>query len=215
MVTHQADRLFTEEQKQKIVQATREAEARTTGEIVVLVADSSDHYYDIKSASALGLSAVMSLLVCVSVLHVSLWNLLTLTAVFFPLAFLYFSRAQAVTLDLAPHRRIEGAVRNAALREFYEHEIHKTKGHTGVLFYISLLERRVFVLADKGIYEKTTQLVLDRYASEVATGVKAGQACEALVKAIAEIGELLAAHFPGLPDNSNELPDSVLSDIDQ
>lgn len=215
MVTHTADRLFTEEQKKKIVQAAREAEARTTGEIVVIVANTSGTYYDLKAASAMGLSAVMSLLVCVSVFHVSLWNLLILTAVFFPLAFLYFSRAQAVTLDLAPTRRIEGAVRNAALREFYEHGIYKTKGHTGVLFYISLLERRVFVLADKGIYEKIPQQVLDRYASEVATGIKAGRACEALIKAIAEIGELLAAHFPGLPDDSNELPDSVLSDTDQ
>ncbi|MBI5847896.1 MAG: TPM domain-containing protein [Nitrospirae bacterium] len=215
MVMHKADRLFKEEQKQKIVQATREAETRTTGEIVVIVANTSGNYYDLKAASALGLSAVMSLLVCVSLLHVSLWNLLTLTAVFFPLSFLYFSRAQAVTLDLAPTRRIEGAVRNAALREFYEHGIDETKGHTGVLFYISLLERRVFVLADKGIYEKITQQVLDRYVSEVATGIKAGRACEALIKAIAGIGELLAAHFPGLPDDSNELPDSVLSDTDQ
>lgn len=215
MVTQTADRLFTEEQKKKIVHATCEAEARTTGEIVVSVANTSGTYYDLKTASAIGLSAVMSLLITISIFHGSFLYWLVLSAMLFPLSFLFFAQVQTVTLSLAPDRRIDKAVRNAALREFYEHGIHKTKGHTGVLFYISLDERRVFVLADKGIYEKTTQQVLDRYASEVATGIKAGRACETLVKAIAEIGVLLAAHFPGLPDDRNELPDSILSNTDQ
>jgi uncharacterized membrane protein len=32
----------------------------------------------------------------------------------------------------------------------------------------------------------------------------------ALVEAIQEVGKTLAAHFPGAPTNTNELPDDVL-----
>ena len=212
---NRADRFFTEEQMKQIVEATRKAELHTTGEIVVLVADNSGRYYDIKVVSALGLSAVISLLVSASVFHGSFWHWVALSAALFPFSFLFFARVQTVTIGLVPHRRIEAAVRDNAMREFYEHGLHKTKGQTGVLFYISLIERRTFMYADRGIYEKITQSVLNQYAREMAAGIKAGSACEALVQAITEIGAVLAAHFPGSSDNVNELPDSVLSDSDQ
>lgn len=215
MVMQKADRFFTEEEKRQIVEATRQAELRTTGEIVILVADNSGRYYDLKVASAMGLSVVVSLVVAAYVFHGSFWHWVVLSAVLFPFSFLFFARVQTVTLSLAPHRRLETTVHDGALRAFYEHGLHRTKGQTGALFYISLIERRVMVLADKRIHEKITQQVLERYARDVAAGIKAGRASEALVQAITEVGEVLAAHFPGSPDNVNELPDDVLSDSDQ
>lgn len=210
-----ADQFFTEEQKQQIVEATRQAESRSAGEIVVLVADGGRRYYDIEAVSAVGVSAVISLVVVATVFHFSFWHWLVLSTLVFPFSFLFFARAQTITLGLVPHWRREKAVRDGALRAFYEHGLHKTKRQTGVLFYISLIERRVNVLADKGIHDKITQQVLERHASDVAAGIKAGRACEAVVHAITEIGEVLAAHFPRSPDEVNELPDLVLSDSDQ
>lgn len=210
-----ADRLFTEEQKQQIVRATRRAEARATGEIVVLVADRSGRHHDVEVVSALVLNAIVSLLVVQYVLQGSFWHWLAVAAALFPFCFLFFTYVQKVTLSLVPRRHIETAIRDSAMREFNEHGMHKTKGQTGVLFYISLIERRVFVYADKGIYEKLDQQMLQRYANDVAAGIKAGRTCEALVQAITEIGEVLAAHFPGTPDNVNELPEDIQSDSHQ
>lgn len=176
MVMKTADQLFTQEQKRRIVEATRQAESRTTGEIVILVVNHSGRHRAVEVVGAIGLCTVVSLLVAASVSHVSFWHCLVLSAVFFPISFLFFARMQPDTLGLVPQQRIEKAVRDGALRAFHEHGLHRTKGQTGVLFYISLIERRVVVLADKGIHEKITQQVLERYACDVAAGIKAGAA---------------------------------------
>jgi putative membrane protein len=109
-------------------------------------------------------------------------------------------------------RRKEEAVSLRAERAFFERGLYKTKKNTGVLFFVSLLEKKVWVLADKGIYEKMDQETLNRFANEVSRGIKEGRACNALSQAIQEIGGYLSKHFPITPEDTNELPDDVMTD---
>ena len=64
----------------------------------------------------------------------------------------------------------------------------------------------------KGIYEKMNQETLNRFANEVSRGVREGRACEVLSQAIQEIGVLLSQHFPITPDDTDELPDDVMTE---
>ena len=68
--------------------------------------------------------------------------------------------------------------------EFYKEGLYKTRDETGVLFLISLLEKTVYILADKGIYEKVSQNKLDVFALEVTKGIKQEKGAEALCGAI-------------------------------
>ena len=108
--------------------------------------------------------------------------------------------------------RKEEAVRLRAERAFFERGLYKTKKNTGVLFFLSLLEKKVWILADKGIYEKMDQETLNRFANEVSRGIKEGRACGALSQAIQEVGGYLSKHFPITPEDTNELPDGVMTD---
>ena len=107
-------------------------------------------------------------------------------------------------------RRKEEAVRLRAERAFFEKGLYKTKKNTGVLFFLSLLERKVWVLADKGIYEKMDQETLNRFANEVSRGIREGRACEVLSQAIRKIGGLLSQHFPITSNDTDELPNEVV-----
>ena len=78
-----------------------------------------------------------------------------------------------------------------------------------MLFFLSLLERKVWVLADKGIYQKIDQEILNRFARQVSEGIKKGQASQALIQALQETGELLAQAFPVTSGDLNELNDEV------
>ena len=109
-------------------------------------------------------------------------------------------------------RRKEEAVRLRAERVFFEKGLYKTKKNTGVLFFLSLFERKIWVLADKGIYEKMDQETLNRFANEVSRGIKQDRACDALTQAIQGIGVLLSRHFPTTPDDIDELPDEALTE---
>ena len=104
------------------------------------------------------------------------------------------------------------AVMQRAVGAFYEKELYKTKKNTGVLFFISLFERKVWILADKGIYVKIEQETLNRFADTVSAGIKEGNACEALCIAIIEAGELLSKYFPITSGDTDELPDEVITE---
>jgi putative membrane protein len=107
---------------------------------------------------------------------------------------------------------VERAVRQRAVRAFYEKGLYKTRMNTGVLFFISLLEHKVWVLADKGIYEKIDQETLNGFARAVSLGIKEGRACDALCKAIRDAGEVLSKHFPLTHGDTNELTDTVITE---
>jgi putative membrane protein len=109
-------------------------------------------------------------------------------------------------------KRKEDTVRLRAVRAFYEKGLYKTKKNTGVLFFLSLLEKKVWVLADKGIYEKIEQETLNKFARIVSQGIKDGRACDALCESMKKAGELLSRYFPITPDDIDELPDEVMTD---
>lgn len=207
-----AERFFTETEKEKIAATVADVESRTTGEVVVMVVDSSDPYADAEIIGILLGSSSLSLLLTVLFCHSSLFWFIALTLLLLaPFHFLVTKVAPLKALLIVNRRRDE-AVRERALSAFVEKGLHQTRENTGVLFFLSLLERRVWVLADRGIYGKIGQETLNQFAKGVSQGVKQGRAYEALIEAIQAVGQLLSKHFPMKPPNIDELPDKVITD---
>ena len=211
MRVSKADKFFTEEEKERLKATVHEVESKTIGEIVVMVVDHSDHYIEAEVLGGILLGSLLSLIATLLYFHSSIWSYVPLSFLFFfPCRFL-FQRVDILKRLFIGIRKKEEAVRLRAERAFFEKGLYKTKKNTGVLFFLSLLERKVWVLADKGIYEKMNQETLNRFANEVSRGIKENQACEALSKAIQEIEVLLSQHFPITPDDTDELPNDVMT----
>lgn len=83
-----------------------------------------------------------------------------------------------------------------------------TEENTGILVYLLLSERKIVILADRGIYKKIGQAKLDEISRKIGTGFHSGKAKEALVQGIRELGSELKKYFPTTGKNPNELPDS-------
>jgi putative membrane protein len=207
-----ADRFLTEEEKERLKATTREVESRTIGEIVIMVVDKSNRYLEAEVLGGVLLGSLLSLILTLLVFHSSLWSYIPLSFIFFFPCRVLFEKIDPLKRLLIGIRRREEAVRFRAERGFFEKGLYKTKKKTGVLFFLSLLERKVWVLADQGIYEKMDQETLNRFALDVSKGVKEGHACEALSKAVHEIGNLLAQHFPITSDDTDELPNAILTE---
>ena len=99
---------------------------------------------------------------------------------------------------LSPHRA--AVVRRAARATFVERGVHNTTGRTGLLVYISWLERTIALVADSGIPCALDEAPLNAAMRE--GGVAVAAALEAL-------GATLAAHCPHRDDDVNELPDAI------
>jgi putative membrane protein len=207
----QAKDFFSKAEKEKIRQAVAEAEKETTGEIAVMVVDESDRYRDAEILGALLVAGLASLILSVVLHHVTIWFFLpVLLLLCFPSWYL-FRRLPHLKLALLSYRRTHAAVTERALLSFYQKGLHRTKNGTGVLVYISLLEHRVWILGDKGINEKIEPGFWDSLVQELTGGIRAGRALDALCAVVARCGAVLTQHFPGTPDDTNELPDDVIS----
>jgi len=206
------DNFFANGELDRIREATSIAESKTIGEVAVMVVDSSSLYIEAEIIGGILFGGLLSLILTVSFFHSSVWFYVPLNFIlFFPSAFL-FRKLPFLKTAFIGKKRLAETVRLRAVRAFYEKGLYKTRKNTGVLFFISLLERKVWVLADKGIYEKIKQESLNKFANVVSKGIMEKRATDALCEAIKEAGELLAAHFPITPDDTNELPDAVITE---
>jgi len=98
------------------------------------------------------------------------------------------------------------AVRTAAAAMFYEAGIANTNAEMGVIIYLSLLERRLELIADRGILKKVPSQEWNRHLFELhEVGTKPEPA--SFQSAIEQFGNLLAEHVPATGENPNELPD--------
>jgi len=205
-----AETFFSEQDKDRIAKAVKAVEANTSGEIAVMVVDRSDDYPEGQILAGITLGGLVALAVTDLLWDDSLWFFLpaALTA---GLLFGWLTGFVPYIKRLfTPQDRFDVQVRDRALTAFYEKGLYDTRDDTGVLFFISLFEHKVWVLADKGIYEKISQETLQEYATEVAAGIKNGNATDELCREIKRIGEILAEHFPLKQDDINELSDEVI-----
>jgi len=207
-----SERFFTTEEKERLKAATDDVESRTIGKIVVMVVDHSDHYIEAEVLGGVFLGSLLSLTLAVLFFDSSLWFYILLTFIFFFPCWFLFIKVETLKKLFLGNKRKEEAVRLRAERAFFERGLYRTKKSTGVLFFLSLLERKVWVFVDKGIHEKMDEGTLDRFADEVSKGVREKRACDALSQAIQEIGVLLSKYFPITGEDVDELPDEVITE---
>ena len=205
-----AERFFTEEEKEKIRSAVARAEAQSSGEIVPMVVDRSGHYSEFPMIGSVLLTFFAAVLLLTIRQKISAIQLLAVELLVFWLSFLAIRRSPRIWVWLIPDRLMEGVVRRRAEEAFYEHRLHETRDKTGVMILLSLLEKRVQLLADRGIHDKVSPEEWRRLVDQIARGMKKGQNCEAFCGAIEACGRLLALHFPKKGDDTNELPDEMV-----
>ena len=201
---------FTTTEKERIEAAVQQAEKRTSGEIVPMVVDES---YDYPRAEILG-AGLFSLASAVSLswafFDESLWHFLWLFALgYFPFKQLIRS-LPALRRRLIHPLEISTEVEEKAVVSFLEHGLHHTRDETGVLILISLFERRVHVLADRGINDVVPANTWDGIVQTITDGIHRRDTCNALCAAIDTCGQLLEEHFPVKADDTDELPNLII-----
>jgi putative membrane protein len=204
-----ADRFFTPQEKEAISRTIKSVETRTIGEVAVILVDRSDPYPEGEFLGGILIGGLLAFIAALLFFHGQIWFLIPLHFLFFLPLFFLFQKVPILKTPFIGLRRKEAAVRRRALQAFYEKGLYRTRSNTGVLFFLSLLERKVWVLADKGIYQKMDQETLNRFARQVSEGIRKGQACQALIQALQGAGELLAQTFPVTSGDLDELTDEV------
>ncbi|MBI5655683.1 MAG: hypothetical protein HZC44_02195 [Geobacter sp.] len=207
-----AETYFTSEEQERISLCVATAESGTSGEIAIMIVDESDRYREAGLAGALFLSAFVALSAALLTSHVTIWSYLPMMVLLlFPSLWL-FRRFPRLKRPFAGRRRIAEAVRQRAVRAFYEKGLYRTRDETGILIFMSLLEQKVWILGDRGINELIDPAAWHGFAQELATGMAQGKGCDALCSVIGQCGAELSKHFPRCADDQNELTDQLLTE---
>ena len=117
------------------------------------------------------------------------------------------SRSNSLRRLLTTDKFRSAAVRTGAAAMFYEGGIANTSAEMGVLIYLSVLERRLELIADRGILKGVNALEWNQLVFELRESGREADA-HALQAGLENLGALLAKHLPATGENPNELPDA-------
>ena len=185
---------LTDEERRRIERATGEIERSTSAHLAVVVVPASDRYslypmvwgqlgalLIVGTVAALrpGLGIRVSLLIQLPAMII-----LTLLFDWLP-----------IRMALVPKLVQQSHARQLANREFAARVVHGSHRNR-ILFFVSLGERYVEVIADRGVHSLVPDGTWDKIVNDFLATVKAGRVADGVLDAIAASGAILKEHHP-------------------
>lgn len=202
---------LTEMDKDLITKAITKSEAQTSGEILPVILKQSDFY----PAAHFRLAIVVGIL-CSIILYYNydfddpialLWVQLPGMILGYILAFLPFLKRLFTT-----RAEMNEEVHQRAIEVYFENKVSMTRDRTGIMIFVSLLERKVEVLADSGINHKVPKDYWDELVIKLTSSIASGKKVEGMIFAIESCGESLKQEFPIKSDDTNEVANHLITD---
>lgn len=210
--------ILSDDDRKRLDQLITETEKRTGTQIVLAVVKRSDSYDEIPwKAFALTASIAGMAIILISLLFdkwlsqsdvaiaiaatLTTGALFALTTVFVP----------AVSQIFLSGHRSEEEVRQYAESLFLEKELFNTHKHMGILFLVSLFERKVVLVPDKGITERLTQEGLRRVITPMISFLKKKELRKAFEEGLTQLSEISETGVSS-GNYENELPNKIIEE---
>jgi putative membrane protein len=211
--------LLSDHDRSRLDQQIAEVEKRTKTQIVLAVVKRSDAYAELPwKAFALG-AALAGLLVFILDLRLSEWSTETMASVA-AVVTLAGGATFALLTVLVPAfarrflslHRAETETHQYAESLFLDRELFATHGRTGVLVLVSLFERRVVLLPDKGLADRLTGDDMEEIIAAMTALLRRNHLSRALEAGLAQLSQTLQMTAPGRPEGENELSNEVVEE---
>jgi putative membrane protein len=201
--------VLTEEDKKAIAETIKRAETGTSGEIVFAITESCGSYrFAALTGAIIGMAICTAANLLIPIIH-TINMVLWVELVSFLIFYAIFQNT-SLRRWFIPIKELDSQTQEAAFMEFYGKGLYRTRDANGVLIFLSLFEREVVVIGDKGIHEKLGNQNWDDVRNRIIDGIKTGKAREGICAAIESCGNELAKYFPVKPDDTNEIPNDVI-----
>lgn len=193
--------------RERISTAIRAAEAKTSGEIVCVLAESSSTATGMPVLlAAVGALVLPWLLVAFTAMPV--FRILTLQVVTF-VALIAVLCWTPVRVALMPRRARRAVAHRVAMEQFQKRGLAKKPERTGILIFVSLAERYARIIADDGISAKVPQSRWQAAIDALVAHMRDGRIADGFVAAIDLCGNELARNFPRTEAGRDDLPDRI------
>lgn len=198
---------LSKEESARISDAIHAAEARTSGEIVCVLAQSSSHF----AALPILLAAVLALAlpwVLVAFSEMTVQRILSLQLIVFLLVGGTLS-LPPVQAAFIPRRARRAAAHRVAMEQFVIRGVARKQDRSGLLIFVSLAEHYARIIADDGIATRVPAAQWSAAIDALIAHMREGRIADGFIAAIELCGNELAEHFPRNAAGRSELPDRI------
>lgn len=196
-------------ERARIEDAVGAAEQRTTCEFVTVIAAASGHYLYLPTLIAAGIVFALSGLVPLLPFSITFEQLYAGQVIGFIALSLLF-RWPPIKMRLVPRPAQRRQAHLLAHEQFLDLGLSSTSSRTGIMLFVSVAERYVEIIVDRGIQAKIESTVWQRLVDEFVAYVRANRTADGFVKSIEAATRVLAVHFPWHEGDVNELPNRVI-----
>lgn len=202
-------RTLSGEDRDRIRGAVARAEARTGAQLVVVIADSCGSY----GVFAALWAALAALLAGAVTVLAAPW--LDAARLILVEGIVFVALAAALAWQPLLMRLVPQAVRRAHARLVAEHQFAarvggRTEGGVGLMLFLALAERQVFILPDAGVAAAIETARWNEIVARLAGTARAGALGPAIVAAVEAMAGLLEPAFPPETPPENPLADNVV-----
>jgi len=198
---------ISEQDRERISNAIRAAEGKTSGEIVCVLAEAS--------SDATGLPILLATLAALATpwllmifTHFSVERILLLQILVFLILAVVLC-LPSVRVALLPRKTRRAAARRAAMEQFKIRGLARKKDRSGILIFVSLAEHYARIVVDDGIAARVPQSDWQAAVDALVAHMSRGRIAEGFIAAIAACETVLATHFPRSEGSRSELPDRI------
>lgn len=200
---------LNDESKAALLEAVRSVEAACSAELVVAVRSRSGNYLhaDLIAGIVGGLATLSVLLYSRWAFGIA-WFLVDPVLAGLLVGFVS-SRSPALRRLLTQAAARRRWVETAARSTFVERRIHSTAGRTGILLYMSLLEREAVVVVDRGVETLAATDAWRRAVGEIEAAVRRGASGIEVAAKVRELAAVLGPALERSAEDVDELPNEV------
>ncbi len=203
---------ITNKDKEIIKEAIKSVELKTSGEIVPVILSQSDFYPAAHFRLALIMGIFFSLILYYTYDFSDPMSLIWIQAPGILLGYI-LAYIPSVKRLFTTKAEMQEEVYQRSLEVFYENNVSITRDRTGIMIFISLLERKVSVLADCGINEVVSKDYWNELVQTLTSDIAEGDMIQGVVKSINTCGSKLLDSFPIKDDDTNEVVDELITDL--
>jgi len=199
--------ILSEADQKRISASIKSAEAKTSGEIVCVLARASSNYMSFTTAWA----ALICLIIpwfLIALTNLSVERILLAQIIIFVVLFLVFSESTLQRI-LIPRTVRRSMAHRVAMEQFMIRGMARKKNRASVLIFASLAEHYARIIADVGIASKVNQSVWQDAIQSLLDCAGRGDIGQGFTVAIDKCGQVLSQHFPPEPKQEDELPDRI------
>lgn len=200
---------LNDDEKQLIAKEIENLELQSSAELVAVVTKRSASYKYISSLFTILIVAFLSIILVIFS-TISALTLIETQLFVFLFLYLIFEKFNSIIMFLVPKIYKYNIAKEYANKQFSNLGLNRTKTNQALMFFVSLDEKYVEIIADKTISNKISNDYFQEIIDTFIIDVKNNQLSNGYLKAIQSCSEKLIQEFPIQKNDENELANDVI-----